>query len=146
MDDEAPKMKSVKKMYEDMTTAPARPSLVHSTKEMNMADKMFAVPKAKKIASGGSTLATKKAKRFDDGGMVSNSNYPFGQAQAASAPASTSPGLGNNSPLVQVSTPGAAVEETMEATKPFGMKKGGMTVSHRGDGIAQRGKTRGKMV
>ena len=54
MDDEAPKMKSVKKMYEDMTTAPARPSLVHSTKEMNMADKMFAVPKAKKMASGGS--------------------------------------------------------------------------------------------
>ena len=54
MDDEAPKMKSVKKMYEDMTTAPARPSLAHDTKAMSMADKMFAAPKAKKMASGGS--------------------------------------------------------------------------------------------
>jgi hypothetical protein len=95
---------------------------------------------------GGVTMARKKARRFDDGGMVGNSNYPFGQAQGTSAPAPTSPGLGNNSPLVQVSTPGAAVEETMEATKPFGMKKGGMTASRRGDGVAQRGKTRGRMV
>jgi len=47
-------MKSVKKMYEDMTAAPARPSLATDTKPMNMADKMFAVPKAKKMAAGGS--------------------------------------------------------------------------------------------
>ena len=46
-------MKSVKKMYEDMTNAPARPSLATDTRSMNMADKMFEVPKAKKMASGG---------------------------------------------------------------------------------------------
>jgi hypothetical protein len=50
-------MKSVKKMYEDMTTAPARPSLAHDTKAMNLADKMFASPKAKKMAKGGVTRA-----------------------------------------------------------------------------------------
>lgn len=50
-------MKSVKKMYEDLTTAPTRPSLAHDTKPMNVADKMFAVPKAKKMAKGGVTRA-----------------------------------------------------------------------------------------
>jgi hypothetical protein len=50
-------MKSVKKMYEDMATAPARPSLAHDTKAMNLADKMFASPKAKKMAKGGVTRA-----------------------------------------------------------------------------------------
>lgn len=53
MDYEAPRMKSVKKMYEGMTTAPAKPSLAHDTKAMNVADKMFATPKAKKMAKGG---------------------------------------------------------------------------------------------
>ena len=86
----------------------------------------------------------KKVKRFDDGGVVGNTNYPFGQSQAASsAPAAT--GLGNNSPLVQVTTPGSEIKESAEVAKPFGMKKGGMTASCRGDGIAQRGKTRGVM-
>ena len=54
MEDTVPRMKTVKKMYEDLTTAPARPSLAHDTKAMSMADKMFAAPKAKKMASGGS--------------------------------------------------------------------------------------------
>lgn len=53
--DDAPRMKSVKKMYEGMTAAPARPSLATDTKPMNMADKMFATPKAKKMAAGGCT-------------------------------------------------------------------------------------------
>jgi hypothetical protein len=87
----------------------------------------------------------KKVKRFDDGGVVGNNNYPFGQSQAASSsPAST--GLGNASPLVQVNTPGAEVAEQPQNAMPFGMKKGGMTTARRGDGIAQRGKTRGRMV
>lgn len=90
-------------------------------------------------------MARKRVKRFDDGGVVGNSNYPFGQGQTSSATPST--GLGNNSPLVQVNTPTAQTEETTDASKPFGMKKGGkVTVSRRGDGIAQRGKTRGRMV
>ena len=33
----------------------------------------------------------------------------------------------------------------MEETPEIGMKRGGMTASKRADGIAQRGKTRGKM-
>lgn len=55
--DDTPRMKSVKKMYEDLTTEPTRPSLGHSTKAMNLADKMFEVPKAKKMAKGGVTRA-----------------------------------------------------------------------------------------
>lgn len=35
-----PVMKSVKKMYEDMTNAPSRPGIGHTTKAMDMADKM----------------------------------------------------------------------------------------------------------
>jgi hypothetical protein len=45
---DTPRMKSVKKMYEDMTNAPTRPSAGHTSKAMEMADKMFApVKKAK---------------------------------------------------------------------------------------------------
>ena len=93
-------------------------------------------------------MATRKVKRYDDGGVVGNSNYPFGQGQAVSStPATTdSTGLGNNSPLVQVMNSGSDTT-TMDSTKPFGMKKGGKVSSNRrGDGIAQRGKTRGRMV
>lgn len=90
----------------------------------------------------------KKTKRFDDGGMVGNSNYPFGQGQVFADPAPTSTGLGNTSPLVQVNA-GAAdtaqVDQNPATATPVQMKKGGMAASRRGDGIAQRGKTRGKM-
>ena len=55
--DDIPRMKSVKKMYEDLTTEPTKPSLAHNTKAMNLADKMFEVPKAKKMAKGGVTRA-----------------------------------------------------------------------------------------
>jgi hypothetical protein len=54
---DTPRMKSVKKMYEDLTTEPAKPSLAHNTKATNLADKMFEVPKAKKMAKGGVTRA-----------------------------------------------------------------------------------------
>ena len=46
--DDTPRMKSVKKMYEDMTNAPTRPSIGHTTKAMDMADKMFAPAKKAK--------------------------------------------------------------------------------------------------
>ncbi len=92
-------------------------------------------------------MTSKRVKRFDDGGVVANSNYPFGQGQLSSAAPQTSTGLGNNSPLVQVNASGAGATETPAATQPFGMKKGGkVTTASRGDGIAQRGKTRGRMV
>ena len=92
----------------------------------------------------------KKTKRFDDGGMVGNSNYPFGQGQAAGASAPTSTGLGNTSPLVQVNA-GAAdtaqMEQNPATATPVQMKKGGkVTASRRGDGIAQRGRTKGRFV
>ena len=45
---DTPRMKTVKQMYEDMANEPTRPSVGHTTKAMNMADKMFApVKKAK---------------------------------------------------------------------------------------------------
>lgn len=46
--DELPRMKSVKKVYEDMTNAPVRPPLGHTTKAMEMADKMFTTEKKAK--------------------------------------------------------------------------------------------------
>jgi hypothetical protein len=101
-------------------------------------------------------MAKKKTKRFDDGGVVANSNYPFGQGQVPSSSGSSSSGLGNNSPLVQVNsgatdtsqvlaTP-AATSAATSATTPVQMKKGGaVSAPSRGDGIAQRGKTKGRM-
>jgi hypothetical protein len=55
-----PRMRSAKKIYEDMLNEPARPSTGHTSKAMNMADKMFApIEKAK----GGVTRADGCAKR-----------------------------------------------------------------------------------
>ena len=45
---DAPRMKTAKKMYEDMTNAPSRPGLGHTSKAMEMADKMFAPEKKAK--------------------------------------------------------------------------------------------------
>lgn len=46
--DDTPRLRSIKKIYEDMTNAPTRPSVGHTTKAMDMADKMFAVEKKAK--------------------------------------------------------------------------------------------------
>jgi hypothetical protein len=94
-------------------------------------------------------MAAKKAKRFDDGGVVANYNYPFGQSQASAAPAPTSTGLGNNSPLVQVNAGTADATQTAQnpaTATPVQMKKGGKVTARRGDGIAQRGRTKGRFV
>lgn len=92
-------------------------------------------------------MITKKKKRYNEGGVTSNTNYPFGQGQMSAAPTTT--GLGNNSPLVQVNAGAADLSQTEQnpaTTTPVQMKKGGKVTAHRGDGIAQRGKTRGRMV
>jgi hypothetical protein len=89
-------------------------------------------------------MVSKSIKRFDNGGVVGNSNYSFDQGQMSSAEPST--GMGSNSPLVQVNTPAAQTEESTDFLKPFGMKKGGKVATRRGDGIAQRGRTRERMV
>ncbi len=92
-------------------------------------------------------MAGKKAKRFDDGGMVGNSNYPFGQGQAPAAPASVVTGLEGVTPVEQTVPFDAQANTSAASAKPFGMKKGGkVSTARRGDGIAQRGKTRGRMV
>jgi len=92
-------------------------------------------------------------KKYQDGGIVGNANYPFGQGQTpATTPNTSSGGLGNTSPLVQVNAGAADAAQVAEApasTQPFGMKKGGAvkaTKSHRGDGIAKRGRTKGRFV
>ena len=46
-------MKTLKEMYSAMTTEPAKPSMGATTQKMDVADKMFAGPKAKKMAKGG---------------------------------------------------------------------------------------------
>ena len=67
-----------------------------------------------------------KVKKYQDGGVVANSNYPFGQGQTPAAmPDTSSSGLGNNSPLVQVNAGAADTGQVVEqpvAEKPFGMK------------------------
>jgi hypothetical protein len=92
-------------------------------------------------------------KKYQDGGIVGNSNYPFGQGQTpTSLGDSSSGGLSNTSPLVQVNAGAADAAQVAEApasTQPFGMKKGGAvkaTKSHRGDGVAKRGRTKGRFV
>jgi hypothetical protein len=47
-------MRPAKKIYEDMANEPTRPSAGHTTKAMDMADKMFA---SVKKAKGGVTRA-----------------------------------------------------------------------------------------
>ena len=93
-------------------------------------------------------MATKKAKKFDEGGVVANSNYPSRDNSSSSGGFSSS-GLGNTTPLVQINTgatDSAQVMATPAITTPFQMKKGGsVSTSSRGDGIAQRGKTKGRM-
>lgn len=52
--DDTPRMRPAKKIYEDMLNEPTRPSAGHTSKAMNMADKMFAPDKK---AKGGVTRA-----------------------------------------------------------------------------------------
>jgi hypothetical protein len=53
MEEDQPRMISLKKMYEGMTTAPSKISMGHTTQGMKSADEMFGKPKAKKMAKGG---------------------------------------------------------------------------------------------
>ena len=53
MEDEQPRMMTLKKLYEEMTTSPAKMSMGHTTQKMDVADEMFGKPKAKKMAKGG---------------------------------------------------------------------------------------------
>jgi hypothetical protein len=46
-------MLTTKKMYEQLTTEPAKASMAHTTKAMNMASQMGMPPETKKMAKGG---------------------------------------------------------------------------------------------
>ncbi len=48
MSSDVPRMRSAKKIYEDMLNEPTRPSAGHTSKPMDMADKMFAPDKKAK--------------------------------------------------------------------------------------------------
>jgi len=52
-EDDQPRMMSLKKLYEEMTTSPAKMSMGHTKEKMQLADEMFGSPKAKKMAKGG---------------------------------------------------------------------------------------------
>jgi hypothetical protein len=52
-EDQQPKMTTLKRLYEDMSTAPSKMSMGHTTQDMKVAGTMFAPPKAKKMAKGG---------------------------------------------------------------------------------------------
>jgi hypothetical protein len=100
-------------------------------------------------------MKTKSAsrKKYNEGGVVGNSNYPFGQGQMTSSASPSTPastGLGNMAPLVQFST---ANPEMVETQQPYAMKKGGTVKSKakpkkfaRGGGCEVRGKTKGRFV
>lgn len=70
-------------------------------------------------------------------------NQEANRAFKEDVPAPTVGALISNYPSVMRAGREAAAEERREAR---GMKKGGMTASKRADGIAQRGKTRGRLV
>jgi hypothetical protein len=87
-----------------------------------------------------------KTKRYNDGGMTGATQqptYPFGTNVQATAPADQSAGGVNQTFNMQ---PQATAQPATPAAPAF--KKGGKvaSASKRGDGIAQRGKTRGRMV
>jgi hypothetical protein len=103
---------------------------------------------------------TNKIGRYADGGNVTGGspNYGFGQANSMQAgglgalrPAPLSP----QQSMLAVSPPAFAPGNAM-AARPTPFKKGGKvkakakskksSASRRGDGIASKGKTRGKMV
>ena len=110
----------------------------------------------------------KRMKKFDDGGLASSGPQSAFSQQSNPYP-SASGGLGNYAPLVQIgatqgqpTTPNLNLTQPQtqpQAQQPQPMKrggkvrmkancyaKGGVVKSGRGDGCAQRGKTKGRMV
>jgi len=93
-----------------------------------------------KRAHGG----TVKAKRFNFGGQVDGAGvgtYPF--------PSTGQSGPATNTTVNVGGVPATPVDQqnSFVNAAPQAMKKGGkVTVSRRGDGLAQRGKTKGRLV
>jgi len=85
-----------------------------------------------------------KTKRYNDGGVTQQPTYPFGTNVQTTPPAGTQAAGGVNQTFNM--QPQATAQPAAPTASTF--KKGGKVVSasKRGDGIAQRGKTRGRMV
>lgn len=85
-----------------------------------------------------------KTKRYNDGGVTQQPTYPFGTNVQATTPTDTQAAGGVNQTFNM--QPQATAQPAAPTAPAF--KKGGKVVSasKRGDGIAQRGKTRGRMV
>jgi hypothetical protein len=85
-----------------------------------------------------------KVKRYNYGGVTQQPTYPFG-TNAESSNTSDSDEVGGVNQTFNMQ-PQATAQPTVSTAPVF--KKGGKVVSasKRGDGIAQRGKTRGRMV
>lgn len=96
------------------------------------------------MASPGSTADMAKTKRYNDGGVTQQPTYPFG-TNAQPTTTSGSESMGGVSQTFNMQP-----QATAQPAAPTGttFKKGGKVgnASKRGDGIAQRGKTRGRMV
>jgi hypothetical protein len=96
----------------------------------------------------------KKVKRYQEGGITINQ-----QATPAELPGMAGYGQSTNGyPFQSDSSASSAtgadsgvnqtfnIQPTAQSGQPQNMKRGGKVKAHRGDGIAQRGKTRGRMV
>lgn len=81
----------------------------------------------------------KRTKRFDDGGMASSG--PQSAFYQPRTPVGTDTGVGG---VAAAPLPGPLNLGQQQPQQPVQMKKGG-AVKSRGDGCAQRGKTKGKM-
>ena len=89
-----------------------------------------------------------KKKRYNDGGMTGATQqptYPFGTNVQPTTTASGTEGMGGVNQTFNMQ-PQATAQPAASTGTPF--KKGGKvgSASKRGDGIAQRGKTKGRMV
>jgi hypothetical protein len=85
-----------------------------------------------------------KTKRYNDGGVTQQPTYPFGTNVQNTTPTDAQSTGGVNQTFNM--QPQATAQPAATTAPAF--KKGGKVVSasKRADGIAQRGKTRGRMV
>ena len=94
--------------------------------------------KKKRYADGGTTIVQQPQQLpgLSNYGGATN-NYPF-QSDASSGGGAAAGSSGVNQTF--------NIQPTAQSGAEPAMKRGGKVKAHRGDGIAQRGKTKGRMV
>ena len=161
-----------RRMYENVMGTPEQNE--EAQKRMDERDKKNPDSMPAKINKVVKTVTGKKkggsVKKMAMGGNVPAYAQPYVNAMQPKAPAITpqsaamaqkfgpsqgAPGMAVGTPVGPAPAPSAAMRQKFGppgriakgAPKMMGgMKNGGMTASRRGDGIAQRGKTKGRMV